>query len=148
MEEKTAADRREAEGSLSFIQRGCENSQNSTMKEFRTLCSEFQVSRNGSKRDILRRLSRAVTKHSNTQEFAGTEEHYHMSSPRYEKTGSNHQKEEVDFHSWCPVYGWSSKLWSPKYSVPYYMNDPKRDQNFDNHPYVMGKGEGKCLQED
>ena len=35
--------------------------------------------------------------------------------------------------------GWLSKLWSlfgyPKYQVPYYNRDPKRDHNFDNHPY-------------
>ena len=34
--------------------------------------------------------------------------------------------------------GWLSKLWSlfgyPKYWVPYYNKDPKRDHNFDNHP--------------
>ena len=34
--------------------------------------------------------------------------------------------------------GWLSKLWSlfgyPKYSVPYYKKDPKRDPNIDNHP--------------
>ena len=33
---------------------------------------------------------------------------------------------------------WLSKLRSllgyPKYSVPYYNNEPKRDPNFDNHP--------------
>ena len=33
---------------------------------------------------------------------------------------------------------WLSKLWSlfgyPKYEVPYYNRDPKRDQNFDIHP--------------
>ena len=37
------------------------------------------------------------------------------------------------------IFGWLSKLWSlfgyPKYEVPYYNRDPKRDQNFDNHPY-------------
>ena len=34
--------------------------------------------------------------------------------------------------------GWLSKLWSrfgyPKYQVPYYIRDPKRDLDFDNHP--------------
>ena len=39
------------------------------------------------------------------------------------------------------AYGWLSRLWSlfgyPKYSVPYYHKDPKRDHNFDNHPYMM-----------
>ena len=34
--------------------------------------------------------------------------------------------------------GCSSKLWSffgcPKYEVPYYSRDPKRDHDFDNHP--------------
>ena len=25
---------------------------------------------------------------------------------------------------------------SPKYWVPYYAKDPKKDHNFDNHPYV------------
>ena len=37
-------------------------------------------------------------------------------------------------------HGWLSKLWSPfgspKYSVPYYAKDPKRDHSFDNHPYT------------
>ena len=36
------------------------------------------------------------------------------------------------------AYGWLSKLrspvGSPKYQVPYYTKDPKRDHNFDNHP--------------
>ena len=39
------------------------------------------------------------------------------------------------------VYGWLSKLWSlfgyPKYEVPYYNRDPKRDHNFDNHPIYI-----------
>ena len=34
--------------------------------------------------------------------------------------------------------GWLSSLWSPlgspKYSVPYYTKDPRRDHSFDNHP--------------
>ena len=38
------------------------------------------------------------------------------------------------------IYGGLSKLWClfgyPKYWVPYYNRDPKRDHNFDNHPYV------------
>ena len=25
----------------------------------------------------------------------------------------------------------------PKYSVPYYNKDPKRDPNFDNSPYIV-----------
>ena len=37
-----------------------------------------------------------------------------------------------------PVRGWLPKLWcpfgSPKYSVPYYSMDPKKDHNFDNNP--------------
>ena len=40
----------------------------------------------------------------------------------------------------CGICGWLSKLWPPfgypKYSVPYYNRDPKRDHDFDNHPYV------------
>ena len=36
------------------------------------------------------------------------------------------------------LYGWLSKLWClfgyPKYQVPYYIKDPKRAHNFDNHP--------------
>ena len=35
------------------------------------------------------------------------------------------------------ICGWLSKLWSlfgyPKYQVPYYNRDPKRDHNLDNH---------------
>ena len=42
------------------------------------------------------------------------------------------------------VYGWLSKLWSPfgypKYMVPYYKRDPKREHNFDNHPYPPIEG--------
>ena len=38
------------------------------------------------------------------------------------------------------VYGWLSKLRSlfgyPKYQAQYYTRDPKRDHNFDNHPYI------------
>ena len=26
-------------------------------------------------------------------------------------------------------------FWGPKYSVPYYNEDPKRDPTIDNHPY-------------
>ena len=37
------------------------------------------------------------------------------------------------------VYGGLSKLWSffgyPKYYVPHYTRDPKRDHNFDTNPY-------------
>ena len=29
----------------------------------------------------------------------------------------------------------------PKYSVPHYNRDPRRDHNFDNHPYASQKGE-------
>ena len=40
------------------------------------------------------------------------------------------------------VYGWLSKLGSlfgyPKYEVPYYSTDQKRDPNFDNYPYAFG----------
>ena len=36
---------------------------------------------------------------------------------------------------------WLSKLLSlfgyPKYYVPYYIRDPKRDHNFDNHPNTI-----------
>ena len=36
--------------------------------------------------------------------------------------------------------GWLSKSWSlfgyPKYWVPYYIRDPKRDHNFDNGPNI------------
>ena len=38
--------------------------------------------------------------------------------------------------------GWLSKLGSlfghPKYELPYYIRDPKRDHNFDNHPPISG----------
>ena len=30
-----------------------------------------------------------------------------------------------------------SLLGYPKYEVLYYYRDPKRDPNFDNHPYVL-----------
>ena len=37
--------------------------------------------------------------------------------------------------------GWLSKSWSffgyPEYSVPYCNRDPKRDHDFDNHPYSL-----------
>ena len=43
------------------------------------------------------------------------------------------------FPSPSSLYGWLSKLRSlfghPKYQVPYHNRDPKRDHNFDNHPY-------------
>ena len=39
------------------------------------------------------------------------------------------------------TYGWLSKLWSlfgyPKYQVPYYIRDPRRDHNFDHRPYTL-----------
>ena len=28
-------------------------------------------------------------------------------------------------------------FWVPKYSVPYYIRDPKRDHNFDSHPSIL-----------
>ena len=42
----------------------------------------------------------------------------------------------------CLSHGWLSKVWSlyfgsPKYWVPHYIKDPKRDHNFDNHPHVL-----------
>ena len=37
--------------------------------------------------------------------------------------------------------GWQSKTGSlfgyPKYKVPYYDRDPKRDHKFDNHPMLV-----------
>ena len=40
--------------------------------------------------------------------------------------------------AWGRRSGWLSKCWSlfgyPKYWVPYYHRDPKRDHSFDNHP--------------
>ena len=40
------------------------------------------------------------------------------------------------------TYGWLSKLWAPfwvpKYLVPYYKRDPKRDHRFDTHPVRFG----------
>ena len=45
-------------------------------------------------------------------------------------------------------YGWLSKLGPllgyPKYWVPYYNRDPKRDHNFDNHPYGPTQLLSKC----
>ena len=35
-----------------------------------------------------------------------------------------------------PLFGY------PTYLVPYYIKDPKRDPNFDKHPYV----EGVCIR--
>ena len=44
------------------------------------------------------------------------------------------------------VYGWLSKLWSPsgfpKYQVPHYTKDPRRDHDFDNHPHTQHPGVG------
>ena len=41
--------------------------------------------------------------------------------------------------SWVS-YGWLSKSWPlfgyPKYQVPYYNRNPKKDHIFDNHPYL------------
>ena len=36
----------------------------------------------------------------------------------------------------CPNYG--SPFGCPKNFVPYYIRDPNRDNNFDNHPYTLG----------
>ena len=45
------------------------------------------------------------------------------------------------------VHGWMSKLWSlfgyPKYYVPYYNRDPKRDHNLDNRPDTFGVQNGR-----
>ena len=42
------------------------------------------------------------------------------------------------------VYGWWPKLWpllgSPKYWVPYYTKDPKREHIFDNHMHESPVG--------
>ena len=35
----------------------------------------------------------------------------------------------------CQNYG--PLFESPKYKVPYYTKDPKRDHNVDNHPYPL-----------
>ena len=46
------------------------------------------------------------------------------------------------------TYGWLLKLWSlfgyPKCKVPYDKKDPKRDHDFDNHPYEL---KSKLLKE-
>ena len=46
--------------------------------------------------------------------------------------------------------GWLSKLWSPfgspKYQVPYYIEEPKRDQHFDNRPDVSKCKSGIIIQ--
>ena len=53
---------------------------------------------------------------------------------------------KLAYYSTGMEYGWLSKSWSlfgyPKYQVPYYNRDPKRDHNFDNHPYVIVQGLG------
>ena len=36
----------------------------------------------------------------------------------------------------CQEYGPVCLFGYPKYSVPYYNRDPKRDCDFDDHPYV------------
>ena len=50
----------------------------------------------------------------------------------------NLQNPEPESEIFAP-FGWLSKLGSlfvyPKCKVPYYIKDPKRDPNFDNHPY-------------
>ena len=44
----------------------------------------------------------------------------------------------MDYIGIIGYIGWLSNLWSlfgyPRYQVPYYNRDPKRDQNFDNQP--------------
>ena len=47
------------------------------------------------------------------------------------------------------LYGWLSKSGSlfgyPKYWVPYYIRDPKKDHNFDNHPYEHMEPQGNII---
>ena len=52
--------RHELAGELSFIWNGHEYNQQNTLKTLKALCTEFGISRFGSKHEILRRLSRTV----------------------------------------------------------------------------------------
>ena len=57
-------------------------------------------------------------------------------------------KSPADFHTiYDMVYGWLLKLWSlvrhPKYEVPYYIKEPKRDHDYDNHPYINANSDSK-----
>ena len=49
----------------------------------------------------------------------------------------------LSFESWhpckkymCGCQNYGPFFGYPKYSVPYYNKDPKRDHDFDNHPYA------------
>ena len=57
--------------------------------------------------------------------------------PLQNQSDMSHQRRKSKSHIRTPN-GWLSKLGSlfgyPKYHVPYYNKDPKRDPNFDNHP--------------
>ena len=58
----------------------------------------------------------------------------------------------ISFPYWF-LQGWLSKLWSPfgypKYWVPYYNKDPKKNPNIDNHPqgFQAGPSEGQSFDE-
>ena len=71
----------------------------------------------------------------------GNPPHIPVAKPR--STASSHGSQNINRRAW-QAYGWLSKLWAlfgyPKYKVPYYNKDPKRDHNFDNQPYKSGRG--------
>ena len=52
--------RHELAGEPSFVWNGHEYNQQNTLKTLKALCTEFGISRFGSKQEILRRLSRTV----------------------------------------------------------------------------------------
>ena len=104
--------RHELAGELSFIWNGHEYNQQNTLKTLKALCTEFGISRFGSKQEILRRLSRTVIEAERHHELSAAQKKYQeyaLAEPL--KDQKRPKPEDVAIHnlthlpyaSWCPV---------------------------------------------
>ena len=104
--------RHELAGELSFVWNGHEYNQQNTLKTLKALCTEFGISRFGSKQEILRRLSRTVieaerhhelsTAQKKYQEYALAEPLKDQKRPKPEEVAI-HNLTHLPYASWCPV---------------------------------------------
>ena len=112
---------------LEFIHEGVQYSQASTPRALRQLCREFGLSKNGSKAEILKRLSVAVQESSLRQRVQMSQEQYRDHVEPFQLAAvEKPSQEEIDLHrlthlpfrSWCEECVAAKSKESPHRIVP------------------------------
>ena len=127
------ADRREVVEGLSFVHEGWEYSVDTTLKDLRDLCKELGVSQKGTKKEILRRLSKATREGATLRNRAGQEKAFkeHIEPqllPKNEKPSQEevekHNLTHLPYKAWCPICVANKGKESPHKSLFKKNDDP------------------------